>query len=185
MRHSGQRRGRGVSLLRFVWVGLRRRNSGAFVPVRLTLVRFLAVVLECQPASDVVRTAVAPRTRELGQLAAVAAIRTALNYFLRRELAEDKRQVAEHDDQSTTQTSDQRQPSGAGRTLTINAGCGSAATSQAITACTLIAALVTTASARNQPSPRDSWSPQACCGCPASPAGRRSPPQRRSSSYGG
>jgi uncharacterized membrane protein len=43
----------------------------------------------------VLRTAVAPSFRELGQLAAVAAIRTALNYFLAKEIAEERRQLAE------------------------------------------------------------------------------------------
>ncbi len=80
---------------RFLWVGLRRGGTAAFVPVRLTLGRFLALGLEFQLASDVLRTAVAPSFRELGQLAAVAAIRTALNYFLSREIAEERRQVAE------------------------------------------------------------------------------------------
>ncbi|MGY1831548.1 DUF1622 domain-containing protein [Geodermatophilus sp. SYSU D01180] len=80
---------------RFLWVGLRRGGTSAFVPVRLTLGRFLALGLEFQLASDVLRTAVAPSFRELGQLAAVAAIRTALNYFLSKEIAEERRQVAE------------------------------------------------------------------------------------------
>ncbi|GAB3195878.1 hypothetical protein GCM10027261_17260 [Geodermatophilus arenarius] len=80
---------------RFLWVGLRRSGSSAFVPVRLTLGRFLALGLEFQLASDVLRTAVAPSFRELGQLAAVAAIRTALNWFLSKEIAEERRQVAE------------------------------------------------------------------------------------------
>ncbi len=80
---------------RFVQVGLRRRDTSAFVPVRLTLGRFLALGLEFQLASDVLRTVVAPSFTELGQLAAVAAIRTALNYFLSREIAEERRQVAE------------------------------------------------------------------------------------------
>ncbi|SDD39799.1 Uncharacterized membrane protein [Geodermatophilus telluris] len=83
------------AFVRFVWVGVRRGGSHAFVPVRLTLGRFLALGLEFQLASDVLRTAVAPSFRELGQLAAVAAIRTALNYFLSREIAEERRQVAE------------------------------------------------------------------------------------------
>ncbi|MGY1777299.1 DUF1622 domain-containing protein [Geodermatophilus sp. SYSU D00804] len=76
-------------------MGLRRGGSSAFVPVRLTLGRFLALGLEFQLASDVLRTAVAPSFRELGQLAAVAAIRTALNWFLSKEIAEERRQVAE------------------------------------------------------------------------------------------
>ncbi len=80
---------------RFLWVCVRRRTAAAFVPVRLTLGRFLALGLEFQLASDVLRTAVAPSFDELGQLAAVAAIRTALNYFLSKEIAEERRQVAE------------------------------------------------------------------------------------------
>jgi uncharacterized membrane protein len=83
------------AFLRFVWIGLRERDADAFVPVRLTLGRFLALGLEFQLASDVLRTAVAPSFRELGQLAAVAAIRTALNYFLAKEIAEERRQLAE------------------------------------------------------------------------------------------
>lgn len=83
------------AFVRFVGVGLRRRDASAFVPVRLVLGRFLALGLEFQLASDVLRTAVAPSFRELGQLAAVAAIRTALNYFLSKEIAEERRQVAE------------------------------------------------------------------------------------------
>ncbi|WP_432548123.1 DUF1622 domain-containing protein [Kineococcus sp. SYSU DK004] len=83
------------AFIRFVGVGLRRRDASAFVPVRLVLGRFLALGLEFQLASDVLRTAVAPSWEQLGQLAAVAAIRTALNYFLSREIAEERRQVAE------------------------------------------------------------------------------------------
>ena len=72
-----------------------RRNPHEFVRVRLTLGRFLALGLEFQLASDVLRTAIAPSFEELGKLAAVAAIRTALNYFLCREVAEERRQIAE------------------------------------------------------------------------------------------
>ena len=55
-----------------------------FTSVRLSLGRFLALGLEFQLASDVLRTAIAPTFEELGKLAAVAAIRTALNFFLAR-----------------------------------------------------------------------------------------------------
>lgn len=93
---------------RFVWVGLRRRDAGVFVSVRLTLGRFLALGLEFQLASDVLRTAVAPTFRELGQLAAVAAIRTALNYFLSKEIAEERQQVAAGDTEGTVRRPDRR-----------------------------------------------------------------------------
>jgi len=57
--------------------------------VRLRLGRFLALGLEFQLASDLLRTAVAPSFEEIGKLAAVAAIRTGLNWFLGRELREE------------------------------------------------------------------------------------------------
>lgn len=79
-----------VAAVQFVRV-LPRRDPDEFVPVRLTLGRFLALGLEFQLASDVLRTAVAPSFEELGKLAAVAAIRTALNFFLAREIAEEQR----------------------------------------------------------------------------------------------
>ena len=85
----------------FLRAGLRRTGTEQFAPVRLTLGRFLALGLEFQLASDVLRTAVAPSFRELGQLAAVAAIRTALNYFLSKEIAEERRQVAEERQRGT------------------------------------------------------------------------------------
>ncbi len=62
----------------------------AFTAVRLRLGRFLALGLEFQLASDLLRTAVAPTFEEIGKLAAVAAIRTGLNFFLTRELHEQR-----------------------------------------------------------------------------------------------
>lgn len=50
---------------------LPQRSAHAFVPVRLSLGRFLALGLEFQFASDVLRTAIAPSFEELGKLAAV------------------------------------------------------------------------------------------------------------------
>ncbi len=85
------------AFLRFLWVGVRRRSASAFVPVRLTLGRFLALGLEFQLASDILTTAVAPTFEEIGKLAAIATIRTALNYFLGREIAEERRQLAEEE----------------------------------------------------------------------------------------
>ncbi len=89
------------AFVRFVVVGLRDRDAGAFVPVRLTLGRFLALGLEFQLASDVLRTAVAASFQELGKLAAVAAIRTALNFFLGREIEQERRVVDERRDGGT------------------------------------------------------------------------------------
>jgi uncharacterized membrane protein len=89
----------------FLVAALRHRRTERFVPVRLSLGRFLALGLEFQLASDILRTAIAPTLREIGELAAIAAIRTALNYFLAREIKEERvelaRQAAEADRDET------------------------------------------------------------------------------------
>lgn len=54
--------------------------------IRLRLARWLALALELLLGADILRTAVAPSWSEIGQLAAIAAIRTALNFFLQREI---------------------------------------------------------------------------------------------------
>lgn len=82
-----------VGFVRFVIVAVRDRQPASFVPVRLDLGRYLALGLEFQLASDILRTSVSPTFRQIGQLAAIAAIRTALNYFLRQELNEERREV--------------------------------------------------------------------------------------------
>ncbi|HET8734228.1 MAG TPA: DUF1622 domain-containing protein [Anaeromyxobacteraceae bacterium] len=66
-----------------------------FVPVRLTLARYLSLALEFQLAADILSTAISPSWDEIGKLAAIAVIRTGLNYFLGREVAEESRAAAE------------------------------------------------------------------------------------------
>lgn len=83
-----------VGFVRFVRVAIRCGSAQSFVPVRLDLGRFLALGLEFQLGSDLLRTAVAPTFREIGQLAAVAAIRTSLNFFLAREIKGEREEVA-------------------------------------------------------------------------------------------
>lgn len=83
-----------VAFVQFLRV-LPKRDPHEFVRVRLTLGRFLALGLEFQLASDVLRTAVSPSFEELGKLAAVATIRTALNFFLAREIKEEEGTVEE------------------------------------------------------------------------------------------
>jgi uncharacterized membrane protein len=90
-----------VGFLRFVDAAVRHRNEPhRFVAVRLGLGRYLALGLEFQLASDVLRTAVAPTLREIGELAAVAAIRTALNYFLAKEIKEEQQQLSTGQDRT-------------------------------------------------------------------------------------
>ncbi len=64
-----------------------------FNRVRLTLGKYLTLALEFQLGADILSTAIAPTPQEIGKLAAIAAIRTVLNYFLMKELtAEQKRE---------------------------------------------------------------------------------------------
>ena len=84
-----------LAFTRFLDAIVRRRSDAhRFVEVRLGLGRYLALGLEFQLAGDVLRTAIAPTLDELGVLAAVAAIRTALNFFLNREIREEQQQLA-------------------------------------------------------------------------------------------
>ncbi len=66
--------------------------------IRLGVGRSLALALEFLLAADIVRTAVAPTWEEIGKLAAIAAIRTALNFFLEREITREERRVERQDD---------------------------------------------------------------------------------------
>jgi uncharacterized membrane protein len=54
----------------------------------------LTLALELLLAADILRTAVAPTWDDIGKLAAIAAIRTVLNYFLEKELRQMEQQVA-------------------------------------------------------------------------------------------
>lgn len=54
--------------------------------LRLELARWLAVALEFTLAADILRTAIAPSWDDIGKLAAIATLRTLLNYFLQREI---------------------------------------------------------------------------------------------------
>jgi uncharacterized membrane protein len=82
---TGGRTGLGALWL---FVPLRQSNgeSDAKEVVRLRFGRWLAVALELELGADILRTAVAPTWTEIGQLGAIAALRTALNYFLQIEI---------------------------------------------------------------------------------------------------
>lgn len=69
-------------------------SEGASESVRLQLARWLAVALEFALAADILRTAVAPSWDEIGKLAAIATLRTLLNYVLQREIESEARRAA-------------------------------------------------------------------------------------------
>lgn len=81
-----------VAIVKFA-VALTQRNINQFSAVRLSLARFLVLGLEFQLAADVLRTAISPSFEEIGKLAAIATIRTVLNYFLNREIAQEQREI--------------------------------------------------------------------------------------------
>lgn len=58
---------------------------------RWSLGQTLVFALEYLLAADVLLTAIAPSWSEIGQLAAIAALRTGLNYFLNKELRDIER----------------------------------------------------------------------------------------------
>jgi uncharacterized membrane protein len=72
----------------FVWRGPPQELK---VQVRLSLGRWLALGLEFALAADILRTAITPTWRDIGQLAAIAVLRTGLNYGFEREIAREER----------------------------------------------------------------------------------------------
>ena len=85
--------GVGTALVLFAR-GLLARRGADFTAVRLVLARYLALALELQLAADILSTAVAPSWERIGQLGAIAVIRTALNFFLSHEMKEEERVTA-------------------------------------------------------------------------------------------
>lgn len=78
-----------VAVAQFTRV-LRARKPSEFTDIRLTLARYLALALEFELGADILGTAVSPSWDQIGKLAAVAVIRTGLNYFLSREMKQEK-----------------------------------------------------------------------------------------------
>jgi len=75
------------------------RRSGRLLPnlasVRLQFGSWLALALEFQLGADIIATTINPTLQSLGELGLLAVIRTFLNYFLQKELAEQERVIRE------------------------------------------------------------------------------------------
>jgi uncharacterized membrane protein len=69
---------------------LTAKNGLSAMGARITFGSAVAVSLELLLGADVLATAVAPSWDDIGKLAAIAALRTALNYFLEKELKHSK-----------------------------------------------------------------------------------------------
>ncbi len=61
--------------------------------IRVQFGSWLALALEFQLAADIVATTINPTWQSLGELGLLAIIRTFLNFFLQKELAEQERLV--------------------------------------------------------------------------------------------
>ena len=79
-----------LSLYRFIR-SLITQQEMDFNAIRLVLARYLALALEFQLGADILSTAVAPSWQEIGKLGAIAVIRTGLNFFLSREMKEERK----------------------------------------------------------------------------------------------
>jgi len=73
---------------------LRGKTTSRTADARRVLARYLVIALELQLAADVIATATDPSLQELAKLAAIAVIRTFLNYFLVLELREEQKREA-------------------------------------------------------------------------------------------
>jgi uncharacterized membrane protein len=61
--------------------------------------RWIVLALEFALAADIVRTAIAPTWDDIGRLAAIALIRTVLNYFLEKDMQEFAPEAQAPDDE--------------------------------------------------------------------------------------
>ncbi|OIP69388.1 MAG: hypothetical protein AUK43_13170 [Oscillatoriales cyanobacterium CG2_30_40_61] len=75
-----------ISTLKIALASFRRRQLFPFIELRLNFGSWLALALEFQLGADILFTTITPSFVALGKLAAIAIIRTFLNYFLNKEL---------------------------------------------------------------------------------------------------
>ena len=69
---------------------LAKHEASEFTRIRLTLARYLALALEFQLGADILSTAIAPSWQQIGKLAAIAVIRTGLQFFLAKEMQSER-----------------------------------------------------------------------------------------------
>jgi uncharacterized membrane protein len=79
-----------LAFIEFVKV-LSSAKSEGYTKIRLLLARYLALALEFQLGADILSTAISPSWDQIGKLGAIAVIRTALNFFLSREMEEERK----------------------------------------------------------------------------------------------
>jgi uncharacterized membrane protein len=79
--------GAAEAFIRLVWVGIAPSVShGRRKDIWQRFGVWLLLGLEFELAADIIRTVVSPTWRDIGELAAIAVIRTFLNYFLEKDV---------------------------------------------------------------------------------------------------
>ncbi len=95
----------GISLLKFLYkyfLHIFKPNDGITnQTIRIQFGSGLTVALELLLAADILATAIAPTWDEIGKLAAIASLRTALNYFLERELKNNESKLSKQPNHKT------------------------------------------------------------------------------------
>lgn len=79
-----------LAVYQFIKVFLSQKPEG-YTNIRLLLARHLALALEFQLGADILSTAISPSWDQIGKLGAIAIIRTALNFFLSREMEQENK----------------------------------------------------------------------------------------------
>jgi uncharacterized membrane protein len=84
------------SMFRFVTVWLKKTKTEAIRRITwLNFVQWILLGLEFTLAADIVKTAIAPTWDSIGQLSAIAVMRTFLSYFLERDLESARHEMPE------------------------------------------------------------------------------------------
>jgi uncharacterized membrane protein len=88
----------GIALVKFLYkyvIHLFNPNDTTTIQtIRIEFGGSLTVALELLLAADILATAIAPTWDDIGKLASIAVLRTALNYFLERELRNNEASYA-------------------------------------------------------------------------------------------
>jgi uncharacterized membrane protein len=88
----------GVALLKFIYRYIRYifnvNDELINQTIRIQFGSALTIALELLLAADILATAIAPTWDDIGKLAAIAILRTGLNYFLEKELKSNEKTSA-------------------------------------------------------------------------------------------
>jgi uncharacterized membrane protein len=82
------------AFLASLWWVVRDMDTVPLTQIRVSLGRALSLALEFLLAADILQTMLSPTLDQVGMLAAIAVIRTLLNYFLAKEIEQETRELS-------------------------------------------------------------------------------------------